>query len=144
MKSTTELRALLEENVYIIKQYINTLPSDIEKTLPLKVYSDNLKALHSLEPEEQPTEQTSQELIKDAGKLLINFDLLNENQVNHYKNRPLIDKCNNFIIVYGVDRFVDVLTRIKNYRDAGKKINNVQAFLNRALDNESKASADNE
>lgn len=156
--NNTELRALLENNVYVIKQHISLLTNDTEKALPIRVYTENLKAINDIELAQAQSikdnkllndintneQDTNAPALSNASVLLIEYGLLVDNQVRHYKNRPLIEKCNEFINSYGLDRFKNVLARIKAYKDKGIKIGNMQGYINRALDNELKQGAKDE
>ena len=147
--NNTELRALLENNVYVIKQHISLLDNDTEKALPLRVYSENLRAINDIEIASKKelnlnTNEQNEIALSNASVLLVEFGLLVENQVKHYKNRPLIEKCNEFINNKGLECFNNVLARIKAYKDKGVKIGNMQGYINRALDNELKQGAKDE
>lgn len=151
--SDNEIRELLEDNNYIIKQHI-ALCNERDKALPLRVYQRNLKALNEfnttkeqvsnltlltgIETQKLNTQETSHDIFVGGASLLLESGLLVENQVRHYKNYGFIAKCNEFIGDYGTERFKNVLARVKQYKDNGVKINNIYGYISKALDTEAK------
>lgn len=150
----TELRELLEDNNYIIKQHI-ALCNERDKALPLRIYQRNLKALNEFnETKEQVSnqlllteiqkentqEETKHESQTGASVLLLKSGLLVETQVRHYKVYGFLAKCNEFINNYGEERFNKVLARVKQYKENNKekgiKINNIYGYISKALDTE--------
>lgn len=137
-----EIIAVLQDNAYILKQHIN-LCADAEKATPLRAYENTLKAINELQPGSQHIEDikllTDEEPAQQgAGALLIDYGLLNSQQVNYYKNYNFIARCDKYMQAYGQQRFIDVLLQIKDRQDKGVKINNMYAYINRSLDNDIK------
>ncbi len=141
-----ELRAVLQDNAYIIKQHIG-LCGEAEKGLPLRAYERTLKALRELEPTEEqiqdqrllnPGIDNSNE-IEDKGpevsRLLVASGLLTEEQTRHPKNQNFLSKCDAFLGEHGKERFTKVLNQVKDRKDRGK-VRNVYAYIQTALKNE--------
>lgn len=140
-----ELKTLLQDSAYIIKQHIGYCDANT-KALPLRTYSNIVKALNEMQDTDSTKKEDAivlldlnnvknKEIELTAPSLLIEHKLLSDAQVRHYKNRPLIDKCNEYALEYGIDAFNIILNRIEAYRNKGVKIGNMQAYINRAIDN---------
>lgn len=148
-----ELKEILQDNAYIIKQHI-ALCNEVEKATPLRAYERTIKALNELEPTEEQKENlrllVSQENINEnliekepltnASALLVEYGLLVDNQVRHKNNLRFIKECNSFINDYGQARFIKVLQQVKAHQDKGG-IKNIYGYIKNSLKNELKQGA---
>lgn len=144
----TELRELLQDNAYIIKQHIG-LCNEAEKGLPLRAYERTIRALNDLEPSEEQkqdqrllnsgeynsNEQGTEKAHDNASGLLIAWGLLNTEQASHPRNQNFLSKCDAFLEENGQDRFIKVLSQVKDRKDRGK-VKNIYAYIQSSLKNE--------
>lgn len=149
---TQEIREILQDNVYILKQHI-ALCNEVEKATPLRAYERTLRALNELEPTEEQKENlrlpNSQDIkekliqeqtLTNASALLVANGLLFDNQVRHKNNLSFIKYCDAFISEHGQERFIKVLKQVKAHQDKGG-IKNIYGYIKNSLRNELKQEA---